>query len=377
MGSTGSIGRSVVDVIKSFPGKFKVVGLLAGSNTQRLNEQIRLLKPKYVGIYSCKKFKDVEFDSRRLYCAEEALFRLSSLKEAQMVVFALPGFGGYKALFSALRSSKTIALANKEILISFGDLVLREARKYSSTIIPVDSEHSALWQCLRAWDRVEVSKIYLTCSGGPFWNWPKVKLKKVGVREVLRHPCWKMGKKISVDSATLINKGLEAIEAHYLFKFSYEDIRILIHPQAIIHGIIEMKDSCMFSYMSPADMRLPILYALSFPQRWQVDFVKLDLARIKNLTFSRPDFKKFPGLQLALDAGRRGKTFPCVFNACDEVCVDYFLRGSLRYLDIPFVIEKVLNRHRPAPKPTIPDVVSAYNWAIDEARSLLSGLRRR
>jgi len=373
LGSTGSIGKNALDIVRRFPKEFKVVGLMTGGNTRLLNQQIREFKPLYVGIYEHTKAKEVEFRRKRVLTGEEALLRLTSLKEADYVIFAIPGIVGYKGFFQALKYKKKILLSTKEILVSFGEIIFRNSgnRRF---IIPIDSEHSALWQCINSKDEY-IKNIYLTCSGGPLWGYPLSKLKKVSIKEVLNHPRWRMGKKISVDSATLVNKGLEVIEAHYLFGINYERIRILIHREAIIHGLVEFIDSSFLAYLSYPDMRIPILYALTYPRRYQVDFLKLNLLEIKTLSFQEPDFHKFPALKIILEVAEKGGGYPCIINAANEVAVESFLKGKIKYLDLPKIIEKVVKKYKPQKIESLSQLVEIDSWARNYTVEVISKIR--
>ena len=373
LGSTGSIGKNALDIVRRFPKEFKVVGLMTGGNTHLLNQQIREFKPLYVGIYEHTKAKEVEFRRKRVLTGEEALLKLTSLKEADYVIFAIPGIVGYKGFFQALKYKKKILLSTKEILVSFGEIIFRNSgnRRF---IIPIDSEHSALWQCINSKDEY-IKNIYLTCSGGPLWGYPLSKLRRVSIKEVLNHPRWRMGKKISVDSATLVNKGLEVIEAHYLFGINYERIRILIHREAIIHGLVEFIDSSFLAYLSYPDMRIPILYALTYPRRYQVDFLKLNLLEIKTLSFQEPDFHKFPALKIILEVAEKGGGYPCIINAANEVAVESFLKGKIKYLDLPKIIEKVVKKYKPQKIESLSQLVEIDSWARNYTVEVISKIR--
>jgi len=373
LGSTGSIGKNALDIVRRFPKEFKVVGLMTGGNTRLLNQQIREFKPLYVGIYEHTKAKEVEFRRKRVLTGEEALLKLTSLKEADYVIFAIPGIVGYKGFFQALKYKKKILLSTKEILVSFGEIIFRNSgnRRF---IIPIDSEHSALWQCINSKDEY-IKNIYLTCSGGPLWGYPLSKLRRVSIKEVLNHPRWRMGKKISVDSATLVNKGLEVIEAHYLFGINYERIRILIHREAIIHGLVEFIDSSFLAYLSYPDMRIPILYALTYPRRYQVDFLKLNLLEIKTLSFQEPDFHKFPALKIILEVAEKGGGYPCIINAANEVAVESFLKGKIKYLDLPKIIEKVVKKYKPQKIESLSQLVEIDSWARNYTVEVISKIR--
>lgn len=375
LGSTGSVGRSALDVIRRFPDKFRVTALLAGSNTELLNKQIKTFRPAYAGIYQEKRVKDVRLKRSRIFAGEDAFTRIPALKEVDVVLFAIPGFKGYRALFSALENKKTVALANKEITVSFGQIIRDRQKKYGSPIIPVDSEHSAIFQGISGVQRQDIKNIYLTCSGGALYHVSREEFRNVSVKKVLKHPRWKMGKKITVDSASLINKGLEVIEAHVLFDVPMEKIKILVHPEAIVHGMVELVDSTIIAVAGITDMRLPVLYALSFPERLEAGFLKIDLARIGKLTFKNPEIKKFPGLKLVLDVARKGLTYPCVFNAANEICVEEFIRGRIRFVDIPPVIKKVVDKHVPLDRPDLDDIINTDSWARGQTQAIIERIR--
>lgn len=361
LGSTGSIGKNALRVIRDFKKEFRVLGLVTNKNIKMLKSQVEEFKPEYVGIFDTKKGKEFFYKKGKVLLGQEGVIKISTLKEADIILFAIPGFSQYKIFFEILKKGKKIALANKEILVSFREIVKKEMR-FKDQIIPVDSEHSAIFRCIHDKNKKKIKKIYLTCSGGPFLNWSKRRLRKVSVKEVLKHPKWKMGPKISVDSATLMNKGLEVIEAQVLFDLDLNKIEILIHPEAVIHGMVEFIDSSILALLSQPDMRLPILYALSFPEEQKFN-LNLDFLKLKNLSFSKPDLKRFKCLELALRAAKLGKSFPCVLNASNEICVEYFLKRKIGFLDIPKIIEKTIKAHKPVKNPTLDDIVRVDRWA--------------
>jgi 1-deoxy-D-xylulose-5-phosphate reductoisomerase len=295
----------------------------------------------------------------------EASIELATLPEADIVLNAIVGAAGLKASIAALSTGKTLALANKESLVAGGDACLEAARAGGGTIVPVDSEHAALAQCLARADREEVSRIVITASGGPFRD--RADLSLVTVEEALAHPTWSMGPKITVDCATLVNKGLEVIEAHHLFGFDYDSIDVVVHPQSVIHGMVHLRDGSTIAQLAPADMRIPIQAALSAPERIEFDVAPVDLMSIGSLTFEPVDSDRFPGLGLAFEAGRKAKTFPAVLNAANEVAVEAFLDRRLKFQDIATVIERALEDHQPAPSATLDAVLAADAWARESA----------
>lgn len=354
LGSTGSIGRQTIEVIRNFPDKFKVIAL-AGRNKEVLAQQIEEFKPKLIS------FGD-----------QASMEEIASHPEVDLIVVATSGKAGLLPTLSAIKAGKRIALANKEVLVMAGEIIIAEARRHKADIIPIDSEHSALWQCLQGEDKSKISRIFLTASGGPFYNLSLAELEKVNVEQALAHPIWKMGKKVTIDSATLMNKGMEVIEAHFLFDVPYSRIEVLIHPQGVIHSLVEFIDSSIKAQLSYPDMRLPIQYALTYPERQISGITKLDLIQIGHLSFAPPDFVRFPCLKLAIEAGREGGTYPAVLSAADEVAVELFLDKKIRFIDIPKIIEGVLLRHQNIPNPSLEDILSADSWAREEAYGIFS-----
>ncbi len=359
LGSTGSIGQQALDVVRAFPGKFQVIGLAAGKSLGLLREQIREFKPRMS--YSSAK---LDFAYGGEFSSMEAI---ASHPQVDLVVLATSGTVGLQPLLAALRAGKAIALANKEALVTAGDIVTAEAKRYHAQILPIDSELSAIWQCLRG-EKSKPRRLFLTASGGPFYRYTQSQLSNVTVRQALRHPTWKMGKKITVDSATLLNKGLEAIEAHWLFGISFDSIEILLHPQSMIHSMVEFQDGSIKAQLGPPDMRLPIEYALSYPERLQnSNFPRLDLTKTRSLTFEPVDQDRFPCLRLALDAGKIGGTYPAVLCAADEIAVDLFLQQRLHFTSIAGIIEKVLEQHHNVLRPSLEEILAAEGRAREIA----------
>ena len=374
LGSTGSIGISALQVIRHFPGKFKVVGLSTNSNIDILYGQIKEFHPFFVcvgDIAAAKRLKHRLKTKTKLLVGEEGLEALVKDKEVEEILLAISGSCALSPLLKAIESGKQIALANKEALVAAGPLIMNEAASRKIKIIPVDSEQSAIWQCLDGEEHSRLKKIYLTASGGPFWQSPRKDLKDISVRKVLRHPRWKMGKKISVDSANLMNKGLELLETMFLFNVASDKIEILIHPQAVVHSMVEFIDGVILAQLSATDMRIPIQYALSYPERLPNGFPRIDFCKLKELHFRAPDFKRFPCLRLAYRVAGELGTMPAVLNAANEVSVAEFLRQRLAFISIPKVIEKVLDRHRNKINPDLEDILEADSWARSQAHRVI------
>ncbi len=346
LGSTGSIGTKALQVIESFPQKFKVVALAVNKNTELLAEQVAKFKPKVVAVADEEKAKQLKgLLQIPVWAGKKAIEELVTIPEVDVVLNALVGFSGLKPTLTAIQHHKDIALANKEALVAGGELLTKFSSEKKVKILPVDSEHSAIFQCLQAGSSSELRNIFLTASGGPFLNTPLPQLNKVTPAQALQHPNWKMGAKITIDSATLMNKGLEVIEAHWLFNVEYDFIKVIIHPQSIVHSMVEFVDGTFIAQLGPTYMYFPIQYALTFPERWPNSRKKLDPFALNELTFYKPDDSKFPCLKLAYEAGRKGKTFPAVLNAANEIAVQYFLKRKIKFTSIPRVIEKVLEKH--------------------------------
>jgi 1-deoxy-D-xylulose-5-phosphate reductoisomerase len=358
LGSTGSIGVSTLTIAEQFPDRFQVVALAAGKNLIKLKEQIRL-------------FGEIVWGS-------EGLLAVATHPGAEMVMSALVGAVGLAPTLAAIRAGKTIALANKEALVISGELMTREARKYGVRILPVDSEHNAIFQALHGYQREQVKRIILTASGGPFLRRPAEELPDVTVAEALKHPTWKMGNKITIDSATLMNKGLEVIEARWLFDLPPEQVSVIVHPQSIVHSMVEYIDGSVLAQLGIPDMTIPISYILAYPDRLPLTHLpSLDLAAAQQLTFAQPDFDKFPCLQLAYDALARGGTCPAVLNAANEVTVESFLAEEIRFTDIAALNRYVLDAHIPQPVSTLDGLLEADRWARAYARAALARVPAR
>lgn len=373
LGSTGSIGTSGLDVISKFPGRFKVSCLSVNSNTELLLQQVKRFKPDAVCIADRRKAG--EFKERRgkvkVYEGEDGL---CSMLEDVKIDTALVGIVGASALLPILKALdrvKKIALANKEALVMAGNIIMNKAKKNKVTVVPVDSEHSAIFQCIGKNNGKDLKKIFLTGSGGPLLKVKQSGLRDITVKQAIDHPRWKMGKKISVDSATMMNKGLEVIEAAWLFNAGIDSIEILIHPEAVVHSMVELRDGSVFAQMAACDMRAPIQYALTYPDRFDSRIKSLDFSKIKTLNFYRPDFEKFPCMGLAYEAGEKAGTYPSVLNASNEAAVREFIGGGIRFTDIPKVIEKVLGLHKGVKNPGLEDILEADKWARIKTKEML------
>lgn len=375
LGSTGSIGTQTLDVVRKNKDKFEVVAISANSSIDLLLEQILEFNPKYVAVYneeSAKKLKDMIPNNIdiEILSSMEGLVKICELEEVDIVLTAVVGMIGLVPTMAAIKAKKTIALANKETLVTAGEIVMREAKKNNVEILPVDSEHSAIFQCLNGERKKNIEKIILTASGGPFRGKKKEELIKVTKNEALKHPNWDMGRKISIDSSTLMNKGLEVIEAKWLFDVDVEDIDIVVHPQSIIHSMVSFRDSSVMAQLGCPDMRLPIEYALTYPERSKTDFERLDLAKIATLTFEKPDMETFPCLKLAFKALKLGGTYPAVLNSANEVLVNEFLDDKIGFYDIPYYIERSLDQHNNRSNPTLEDILEVDK----ETRAFLANL---
>ncbi len=368
LGSTGSIGRSALAVVDAHPTRLKVVSLAAGDNASLLAEQVARYRPEVVAMTSADGI-----DRLRSACGADSpavagtgaagLVAVATHPAADIVICASAGTAGLEAVLAAIEAEKTIALANKEVLVMAGSFVTAAARRRGVAILPVDSEHNAVHQCLHERPRAEVRRLILTASGGPFRDYSPEALERVGPDAALRHPTWQMGQKITIDSATLMNKGLEVIEAHWLFGVSADQIDVVIHPQSIVHSLVELIDGSVIAQLGITDMRLPIQYACSYPERWDGSLPSLDLARAGRLEFSEPALDRFPCLGLAYRALRAGETWPVVLNAANEVAVGAFLDRKLGFMTIPRVIEKTMDAHTAEPISTLQAVQRADQWA--------------
>lgn len=371
LGSTGSIGTQTLDIAAQYPDRFRLVGLAAGRNVAMLAQQIRQFRPAIAAIADATKLPDLQtaiadLDPQPILVAGEAgVVEVARYGDAEAVVTGIVGCAGLLPTLAAIEAGKDIALANKETLIAGGPVVVPLIEKHGVKLLPADSEHSAIFQCLQGVPDGGLRRILLTASGGAFRDWPVEKLAQVKVADAIKHPNWSMGRKITVDSATLMNKGLEVIEAHYLFGLDYDRIDIVIHPQSIIHSLIELQDTSMLAQLGWPDMRLPLLYALSWPERIYTDWEPLDLVKSGDLTFKHPDHEKYPCMNLAYAVGRAGGSMPAVLNAANEKAVALFLEEKIHFLDIPRLIEKVCDRHRNdhCTHPSLDDILAADAWA--------------
>lgn len=368
LGSTGSIGTQTLDVVRKNRDKFEVVAISANSSINLLLEQIKEFKPRYVAVYnenSAKELKEmIPSDIKiEVLSGMEGLITISSLDEIDVLLTAIVGMIGLVPTLEAIKKGKTIALANKETLVTAGQLVMEEAKKRNVAILPVDSEHSAIFQCLNGESKKEIESIILTASGGPFRGKSKNDLINVTKNEALKHPNWSMGRKISIDSSTLMNKGLEVIEAKWLFDVNSDKIDVVVHPQSIIHSMVQFVDSSIIAQMGCPDMKLPIQYALTYPERILNDFERLDFSKLSSLTFEKPDLNTFPCLKLAYDSLNMGGTYSAVLNAANEVLVNEFLEDKIKFYDIPYYIEKTLDAHKSIEKPILEEILYTDNWS--------------
>ena len=371
LGSTGSIGTQTLDIVTQYPDQFRIVGLAAGRNVEMLADQIRQFRPQIAAISAVENLPALkeaikDLDPQPILLGGEAgVIEVARYGDAQTVVTGIVGCAGLLPTIAAIEAGKDIALANKETLIAGAPVVLPLVTKHGVKILPADSEHSAIFQCLQGVPAGGLRRILLTASGGAFRDWDVEKLATVTVADAIKHPNWSMGRKITVDSATLMNKGLEVIEAHFLFGLDYDNIEIVIHPQSIIHSLIELQDSSVLAQLGWPDMHLPILYTLSWPERIYTNWERLDLVKAGNLTFREPDHQKYPCMQLAYAVGRAGGSMPAVLNAANEQAVALFLEEKIQFLDIPRCIEWVCEQHQNDNRtnPSLDDILAADKWA--------------
>jgi 1-deoxy-D-xylulose-5-phosphate reductoisomerase len=364
LGSTGSIGRQTLDVVRSLSDRFDVIALAAGSNVTLLEEQAREFRPQLVYAEREDDYIKERIASGALACDWAYMEDMAAHPKVDVVVVGTVGAAGLSPTLSAIAAGKAVAIANKEVLVMAGHIVTEEAKKTGAELRPIDSEHSAIWQCLWGEEPESVERIVITASGGALRDTPREELARVAAEEALKHPNWQMGQKITVDSATLLNKGLECIEARWLFDIPLDRIEVLLHRESIVHSLVEFRDGSLKAQLGVPDMRLPIQCALSYPDRLPGASVpRLDLRRIGSLTFGIPDARRYPCLGLALEAGRRGGTYPAVLAAADEVAVQNFLAGHLGYLGIAHVIEETLNAHTGISSPSLDEVLEADAWA--------------
>lgn len=380
LGSTGSIGLNTLAVTGCFPDRFQIVGLTANKNTDILVSQALKFRPKYLCIGGSTPVRPLRKRlgrSFKIFSGKEGLVELVESADFDVLVLAVTGSAATLPLLAALKRGKRVALANKESLVMAGHIIMSQSGKYGAQIIPVDSEQSAIWQCLAAGRKGELKRIYITASGGPLLRVPARRFKNVSRAVILRHPTWRMGNKITVDSATLMNKGFEVIEARWLFGIDAGSIEVLIHPEVLIHSMCEFRDGSILAQVASADMRLPIQYAISYPERLERLIDEVDFLKIKSLTFERPDARRFPCLNYAYQALRQGGIAPAALNAASDESTAAFLEGRLKFIKIPEVIEKVLSGVRNIAIPDLKQIFDADAGARERARGLIGELSRR
>ena len=377
LGSTGSIGKQTLEVAAANPDKMKIRVLAAHTSDTILEEQIRAVEPDFAVLTdkeAAARLKARYHGKTEILAGEEGLLAAATYSEVDTVLASMVGYAGLRPTMAAINCGKNIALANKETLVAAGSLVMEAVAKNNVSLTPVDSEHSAIFQALQGGKEDEVKRLLITASGGPFRGKKRSELESVTLAQCLNHPNWSMGKKITVDSSTLANKGLEVIEAHWLFNMPYEKIDVVVHPQSIIHSLVEFCDGSVIAQLGEPDIRLPIQYALSYPCRYHKAFDQLDLIKAGTLTFEAPDMEAFPSLRIAIDCGKAGGTLPCVFNAANEEAVYAFLDNKIKYLDIPYITEKVASLHKNIAVPCIEDIERADAEARAAAQSIIANL---
>lgn len=380
LGSTGSIGQNTLEIVRKYPNRLKIKALTAGNNWQLLAEQALEFNPEYVALASTKNEADLKTalanTNIKVGTGENALIEAVSLNNVDTVLAAIVGFAGLKPVMEAIALKRRICLANKETLVVAGSIFMKAVKENKVDLLPVDSEHSAIFQCLSGLNNPNLSKIIITASGGPFKDFPTEKLKDVTVEMALKHPNWNMGGKITIDSATLMNKGLEVIEAHWLFGADYEDIDIVIHPQSLIHSLIEYSDGSVIAQLGWPDMKLPIQCALSWPERWEPPLKPFNLLHAKSMTFFEPRFEDFPSLKLAIKAGKEGGIMPCVLNAANEVAVEAFLNNIITFIEIPQLIETTLRGFNNADVKSIEQLIEIDYKARIFAKSMIKAEKK-
>ncbi len=370
LGSTGSIGTSTIKVAQDLPGQIRLLGLAAGNNIELLLEQTRRHRPEAISItdpVKAKELHDALGAGTEIYCGAEGLVKLATLPEADIVLIAIVGTAGLQPALAAIRAGKDIAVASKEILVMAGEIVMREAREQGVRVLAVDSEHSAIFQCLDGKPSSSVRKLWLTASGGPFRTTPREEFPSITVERALKHPSWVMGPKITIDSSTLFNKGLEMIEARWLFDVEMQRVAVVVHPQSVVHSMVEFVDGSMLAQLSTPDMCLPIQYALTYPDRSPSDRVQTSLAKLGSLTFEEPDPERFPALSLARTAGEVGGTLPAVLNAANEIAVEAFVNRQISFTQISETVRRTMERHTVAAHPTLEHILEADAWARRDA----------
>ena len=375
LGSTGSIGTQTLEIVRA-NDDINVVSLAAGSNIEMLEKQIREFKPQVVCVYNEKKAEElkikVSYTDVKIVTGMDGLIETAVIKTADIVLTAVVGMIGIRPTIAAIKAGKDIALANKETLVTAGHIIMPLAKECGIRILPVDSEHSAIFQSLQGNKKSQLSKILLTASGGPFRNTPKEDLKNVTVKDALKHPNWSMGRKITIDSATMVNKGLEVIEAKWLFDVDIDNIEVVVQPQSLIHSMVEYVDGGIMAQLGTPDMKLPIQYALFYPDRRTLDGKRVDFFDIANITFYKPDRDKFKGFDLAFRAGKTGGSLPTIYNAANELAVSKFLNEEIRFLDIPELIEMAMNNHKVIDNPSLEQILESEKEAYESVNIALS-----
>jgi 1-deoxy-D-xylulose-5-phosphate reductoisomerase len=377
LGSTGSIGRSALAVVDAYPDRLQVIGLAAGRNANAFGAQVAQYRPRVASLDPAGAAELRRLGGTELHHGNDGLIAVATHPDADIVLCACSGTAALEAVLAAIRAGKRIALANKEVLVMAGELVTNAARRHAVELLPVDSEHNAIHQCLHGRTADEITRLILTASGGPFRGADAATLASVSPEHALKHPTWRMGRKITIDSATLMNKGLEVIEAHWLFGVPADRIDVLVHPQSIVHSLVELRDGSTIAQLGVTDMRLPIQYAFSYPERWSATLPRLDLAGAGPLDFAHPDHERFPALGLAYEALRAGGTMPIVLNAANEEAVEGFLGGRIPFPAIARVIESSMSAHTPDIAATLEEVRAVDHWAHAYARALVEHLELR
>ncbi len=372
LGSTGSIGTQTLEVARE-NGDLEVLGLAAGNNIKLLEEQIREFHPRVAAVWSEEKAKELRDNVRdlnvRIVSGMEGLIEIAVLEETEILVTAIVGMIGIRPTIEAIKAGKDIALANKETLVTAGHIIMPLAKEYNSAILPVDSEHSAIFQSLQGSERHELHKILLTASGGPFRGKTREELTNIQVEDALKHPNWEMGRKITIDSSTLVNKGLEVIEAKWLFDVDIDQIEVVVHPQSIIHSMVEYKDGAIIAQLGTPDMKLPIQYALYYPHRRFLPGERVAFSKLGQMTFEKPDMETFYGLRLAMEAGKAGGSLPTVYNAANELAVSKFLNRKIKYLEIPEIIESCMSNHKNIENPTVEQILQTEQDVYEQIES--------
>jgi len=372
LGSTGSIGTQTLDIVKDNPNEFKIIGLTTNKNIELLKKQINDFDPEAVAVMDDEKADELKQNiDINVYSGIDGIIKIATLNEVDTVVNSLVGSIGVKPTIEAIKSKKNIALANKETLVTAGSVVMDEVKKNKVNLMPIDSEHSAIFQCINGEQIKDINKITITASGGPFRNYSKEQLQDVTVQDALNHPTWNMGDKITIDSATLMNKGFEVVETYWLYGIDYENIDVVVHPQSIIHSLVEFKDNSVIAQLGNPDMKLPIQYALSYPKRFPLNTKKLNLTEIKNLSFEKPNFELFPCLKYAYKAGKIGGTMPAVLNAANEVAVYACLDNKIKFTQISILIKNILDSHSTIKNPDLNQILMADKKTREEMKKII------